>query len=111
MRKAIRQSTRRLPCRRQKENDNASSLAAAVVAAAERAEAKIEAVEIGVLESKARERSQRRCESSFNPRSKGNIVKLAIEGEMETFNILPEEDEHQKRKNKFFLKRLYRQVR
>ena len=62
-------------------------MAAAALAAAEKAEAEVEAVEIGVLESTTRERSKLRSGSSTSRKSKASTVKFAIDGDMENLTI------------------------
>ena len=85
---------RRKSTRRKTKDDDAAALAAAAAAAAAKAEAEIEAVEIDVLESKAKERSQRRSGSS---NSRKSVVKFAIEGEMENLNISGDEQKSQEK--------------
>ena len=70
-------------------------MVSAAVAAAAKAEAEIEAVQIDVLDSSTRERSQRRSGSS---NSRKSTVKFAVEGQLETLNISEEEENLQKRK-------------
>ena len=81
---------RRKSTRRKTQDDDAAALAAAAAAAAAKAEAEIEAVEIDVLESKTKERSQRRSGSS---NSRKSVVKFAIEGEMEKLNVSGDEEQ------------------
>ena len=98
IRKKIRQSIRRKSTKRRKNDDNASSLAAAAMAAAEKAEAQVEAIEIKVLESQTRNRSQLRSGSSCSRKSKASCVTFSVEGDLENLNISEDEKVHQKRK-------------
>ena len=97
IRKKIRQSIRRKSTRRKKLDDNAASLAAAALAAAEKAEKEVEAVDISILESTTRERSQRRSGSSTSRKSKTSTVKFAVEGELENLIISEHQDVVDKR--------------
>ena len=79
-------------------DDNAASLAAAALAAAEKAEKEVEAVDISILESTTRERSQRRSGSSTSRKSKTSTVKFAVEGDLENLIISEDHDVVEKRK-------------
>ena len=73
-------------------DENAASLAAAALAAAEKAEKEVEAVDINILESTTRERSQRRSGSSTSRKSKTSTVKFAVEGDLENLIISEDHD-------------------
>ena len=85
---------RRKSTRRKKMDDDAAALAAAAVAAAAKAEAEIEAVEIEVLESTTKKRSQRRSGSS---NSRKSVVKFAPEDGLENLNISEDEQNLQEK--------------